>query len=72
LAQASFTLQPVLSTFVHIGLDKRGALAPELRARFDGRALHQYGEYLFGEVHVIEIARLASHAAGTAQLATDP
>lgn len=59
LAAARFTLTPVVTAFVHIGDDKQSQLSPELRARYDGRSLHQYGTYLFGEVNVLEIARLS-------------
>jgi methylase of polypeptide subunit release factors len=58
LAATGFVLSPVLTVFVHIGGEKLARLSPTLRARFDGGSLHQYGRYLFGEVHVIEIARL--------------
>ena len=60
LAAARFTLKPVVTALVYIADEKGSLLPPELRARFDRRALHQYGGHLFGEVHVVEIARPSS------------
>ena len=64
LAAAGFKLRPVVTAFVHIGPDKLACLSPVLRARFDGRSLHQYGPHLFAEVHVLEIARDLGDAEG--------
>jgi release factor glutamine methyltransferase len=47
----------VLTTLVNIADDKLSRMTPAVLAVEDGRTIHRYGPYAFGEVHIVEIAR---------------
>lgn len=60
LAASGFGLWPLLSTLVPIAGEKRAGLSASTLAAFTGQSLHHFGDYLFGEVHVVEVRRSAS------------
>ena len=47
----------VITTLVYIDEEKLRRMTPAVLEAEDGRTLHCYGPYAFGEMHVIEIAR---------------
>jgi len=50
-------LNVALTTLVYIPDDKLSRMTASVLAVQDGRTIHRYGPYAFGEVHIVEIAR---------------
>lgn len=50
-------LRVALTTLVYIPDDKLSRMTAGLLAVQDGRTVHRYGPYAFGEVHIVEITR---------------
>jgi release factor glutamine methyltransferase len=50
-------MQVALTTLVYISDDKLARMAVRVLAAEDGRTIHRYGPYAFGEMHIVEIAR---------------
>src|SRR5262249_13254250 len=48
-------LEVVLTTLVYIPGDKIGRMTPDILRAEQGRSLHRYGPYTFGDVHVLEL-----------------
>jgi methylase of polypeptide subunit release factors len=57
LAGYGLALRMALTTLVYIPEDKLARLTASVLAVEDGRTIHRYGPYAFGEMHIIEIAR---------------
>jgi release factor glutamine methyltransferase len=57
LAGYGLALRMALTTLVYISEDKLARLTASVLAVEDGRTIHRYGPYAFGEMHIIEIAR---------------
>lgn len=52
-------LKVVLTTLVYIPGDKIGRMTPGVLDAEEGRSLHRYGPYTFGDMHVVELTRTA-------------
>jgi release factor glutamine methyltransferase len=61
LACNGLLLRIVLSTLVYISPEKLALMTADVLRAEEGRTIHRYGPYTFGEMHIVEIA-----AAGTA------
>jgi release factor glutamine methyltransferase len=57
LTRHGLALRVVLTTLVYIPDDKLSRMTASLLAVQDGRTIHRYGPYAFGEVHIVEITR---------------
>lgn len=57
LAGCGMTLGIALSTLVYIPGDKLSRMTASVLAVQDGRTVHRYGPYAFGEMHIVEIVR---------------
>lgn len=57
LATLGFTLGIALTTLVFIPDDKFERISASVLGAEDGRSIHRYGPYAFGEMHIVEIAR---------------
>jgi release factor glutamine methyltransferase len=57
LADLGLELQVALTTLVYIPDDKLERISTAVLGTEDGRTIHRYGPYAFGEVHIVEIAR---------------
>jgi methylase of polypeptide subunit release factors len=57
LARHGLALHVALTTLVCIPDDKLSRMSAGVLAVQDGRTIHRYGPYAFGEVHIVEIAR---------------
>jgi len=57
LAGFGLSLRVALTTMVYIPDDKLARMSASVLADQDGRAIHRYGPYAFGEIHIVEIAR---------------
>ena len=58
LRRHGLSLRPLLTSLVHIPADKFADMTPSVQAGFLGSAIQHYGGEAFGEVHVVEIARI--------------
>jgi release factor glutamine methyltransferase len=52
-----FVMRIVLTTLVYIPGDKVGRMTPAVLSAEQGRSLHRYGPYTFGDVHIVELTR---------------
>jgi release factor glutamine methyltransferase len=50
-------MQVVLTTLVYIPDDKLARMSARVLGIEEGRTIHRYGPYGFGEMHIVEIAR---------------
>ena len=57
LARRGFDMRTVLTTLVYVPEDKLARLSAAVLAAEDGRTIHRYGPYAFGEMQIVEIAR---------------
>lgn len=57
LARADLALSVALTTLVYIPEDKLSRISAAVLAVQDGRSIHRYGPYAFGDMHVVEITR---------------
>jgi methylase of polypeptide subunit release factors len=57
LARFGLSLSVALTTLVYIADDKLSRMSASVLAVQDGRTIHRYGPYAFGEMHIVEIAR---------------
>jgi methylase of polypeptide subunit release factors len=57
LAANGMALDVVLTTLVYIPQDKLSRMTASVLAVQDGRTIHRYGPYAFGEMHIVEITR---------------
>jgi release factor glutamine methyltransferase len=57
LAGHGLTLDIALTTLVYVPGDKLSRMTTSVLAVQDGRTIHRYGPYAFGEMHIVEIAR---------------
>ena len=57
--QHDLRLRVVLSTLVYIPGDKIGRMTPGMLRAEQGRSLHRYGPYTFGDMNVVEFTRIA-------------
>jgi methylase of polypeptide subunit release factors len=48
-------LRVVLTTLVYIPGDKIGRMTPDILRAEQGRSIHRYGPYTFGDVHIVEL-----------------
>jgi len=55
--QHGFELRVVLTTLVYIPGDKIGRMTSGVLRAEQGRSLHRYGPYTFGDVHLVELTR---------------
>ncbi len=53
-------LEVRLTVLVHIGEEKLARMTPAVLHAEDGRTIHRYGPYAFGEMHIVEIGRGAA------------
>jgi methylase of polypeptide subunit release factors len=59
LVRSGFALRVRLTVLVCIPDEKLARMTPSVLAAQDGRTIHRYGPYSFGEMHIVEIARPA-------------
>jgi release factor glutamine methyltransferase len=57
LAGFGLALSIALTTLVYIPEDKLSRMSASVLAVPDGRSIHRYGPYAFGEMHIVEIVR---------------
>lgn len=57
LAGCGLSLSVALTTLVCIPDDKLSRMTASVLAVQDGRTIHRYGPYAFGEMHIVEIVR---------------
>lgn len=57
VARAGLALRVALTTLVYIPDDKLECMTSSVLEAEDGRSIHRYGPYAFGEMHIVEIAR---------------
>lgn len=57
LAGFGLKLQVALTILVYIPDDKLARISARVLGAEDGRTIHRYGPYAFGEMHIVEIAR---------------
>jgi release factor glutamine methyltransferase len=57
--QHGLQLRVLLTTLVFIPGDKVGRMTPDVLRAEQGRSLHRYGPYTFGDMHIVEIVRAA-------------
>jgi len=57
LAGVGLDMRVVMTTLVYIPEDKLGRMSAAVLAAEDGRTIHRYGPYAFGQMHIVEIAR---------------
>ena len=55
----ALSLDVRLTVLVYIPEEKLACMTPEVLRAEEGRSLHRYGPYAFGEVHIVEIGRAA-------------
>ena len=55
--QHGFGMRIVLTTLVYIPGDKIGRMTPAVLRAEQGRSLHRYGPYTFGDMHIVELTR---------------
>ena len=55
-AQSGLSIRVALTTLVYISPEKIARMTPDVLRVEDGRTLHRYGPYTFGELHIVEIA----------------
>ena len=54
-AAGGFSLRVALTTLVYISPEKLAQRTVEVLRAEDGRTIHRYGPYTFGELHIVEI-----------------
>jgi methylase of polypeptide subunit release factors len=52
------SLEVCLTVLVYIPEEKLARMTPSILRVEDGRTIHRYGPYSFGEMHIVEIARV--------------
>ena len=57
VARRGLALRIALTTLVYVPDDKLSRMTAAVLAVQDGRTVHRYGPYAFGEMHIVEIAR---------------
>ena len=57
LSACGMALNVALTTLVYIPADKLSRMSASVLAVQDGRSIHRYGPYAFGEMHIVEITR---------------
>jgi len=57
LAGFGLSLRVALTTMVYIPEEKLSRICGTVLAAQDGRTIHRYGPYAFGEMHIVEIAK---------------
>jgi methylase of polypeptide subunit release factors len=57
LAACGMALDVALTTLVYIPEDKLSRMTASVLAVQDGRTIHRYGPYAFGDMHIVEITR---------------
>jgi release factor glutamine methyltransferase len=57
LAGYGMALSVAVTTLVYIAEEKLARMTASVLAVQDGRTIHRYGPYAFGEMHIVEIAR---------------
>ena len=55
--QHGLALSVALTTLVYIPGDKIGRMTPSVLRAEQGRSIHRYGPYTFGDMHVVELTR---------------
>ena len=55
--QHGLKLRVVFTTLVYIPGDKIGRMTPGVLRTEQGRSLHRYGPYTFGDMHIVELTR---------------
>ena len=55
--QHGLTLSVALTTLVYIPGDKIGRMTPAVLRAEQGRSIHRYGPYTFGDMHIVELTR---------------
>jgi release factor glutamine methyltransferase len=55
--QHGLQLSVALTTLVYIPGDKIGRLTPAVMRAEQGRSIHRYGPYTFGDMHIVELTR---------------
>jgi release factor glutamine methyltransferase len=55
--QHGLALSVVLNTLVYIPGDKIGRMTPAVLRAEQGRSIHRYGPYTFGDMHIVELTR---------------
>jgi methylase of polypeptide subunit release factors len=55
VARSGLAVRVALTTLVYIPLDKLECMAGHVLEAEDGRSIHRYGPYAFGEMHIVEI-----------------
>jgi methylase of polypeptide subunit release factors len=55
VARSGLALRMALTTLVYIPQDKLACMTDHVLEAEDGRSIHRYGPYAFGEMHIVEI-----------------
>lgn len=55
VAASGLSLRIALTTLVYISPEKLARMTAEILRAEDGRTIHRYGPYSFGELHIVEI-----------------
>ncbi|MFO1162126.1 MAG: methyltransferase domain-containing protein [Reyranellaceae bacterium] len=55
VARSGLALQVALTTLVYIPEDKLDCMTAHILEAEDGRSIHRYGPYAFGDMHIVEI-----------------
>lgn len=55
VAASGLSLRVALTTLVYISPEKLARMTAEILRAEDGRTIHRYGPYSFGELHIVEI-----------------
>jgi methylase of polypeptide subunit release factors len=55
--QHGLALNVALTTLVYIPGDKIGRMTPAVLRAEQGRSIHRYGPYTFGDMHIVELTR---------------
>jgi release factor glutamine methyltransferase len=60
LKHFGLALRVLATTFVYVPDEKLDLMTEAVRCAEDGRSLHRYGPYTFGDMHIVEIAEPGS------------
>jgi methylase of polypeptide subunit release factors len=62
LARVGLAMRVAATQLVYIPAEKLARMTPGVLRREDGRSIHRYGPYVFGEMHIVEIGAPATLA----------
>ena len=59
LGSHGLSFRVVLTVLIYIAEEKLARMTPDVLRAQEGRSLHRYGPYTFGEMHIVEISAAA-------------